>query len=225
MLTRKDYLMRYIELLGDYLRRRAYGKQDDELDEEVAAALQMRLEELEDLSEEWLKSRLSTGDEVDPWRALMASELALSVGELRMSEERPLAAAFLFERAATCLDWAMGGDLGPAAARLAKHLGALSAALRTADVDAASRASVMRRAEEAGRFSVVEDLLFDLASDGWEDTLTWGEPYYERLGALEPDALHDGGVDPADLADDLADLREQHAAAGPPRGRGLAPEA
>ncbi|TNF24137.1 MAG: hypothetical protein EP329_25630, partial [Deltaproteobacteria bacterium] len=213
MLTRKDYLMRYIELLGDYLRRRAYGKQDDERDEEVAAALQMRLEELEDLSEEWLKSRLSTADEVDPWRALMASELALSVGELRMAEERPLAAAFLFERAAVCLDWAMAGDLGPAEARVAKHVDALSLALRSAEVDAASRAVVMRRAEEAGRFSVVEDLLFDLANDGWEEALTWGEPFYARLGALPADAVHAGGLDPADLDDDLADLREQLAAA------------
>ena len=223
MLTRKDYLMRYIELLGDYLRRRAYGKQDGELDSEIAAALQLRLEELEDLSDEWLKSRLSTADEVDPWRALMASELALSVGQLRVAEERPLAAAFVFERAATCLDWAMRGDLGPAAARVADHVDALALALRSAEVDADARAIVMRRAEEAGRFSVVEDLLFDLANDGWPEALTWGEAFYDRLAALEPDDLRAGGLDPADLAEDRADLRTQFDAAGPPRGRGLPP--
>lgn len=225
MLTRKDYIIRYIELLGDYLRRRALGKRDDELDEEVAAALDLRLEELEDMPETWLRSRLSIADAIDPWRALMASELALSIGQLRTSEERPLAAAFLFERAAACLDWALEGDLGPAATRLARHVDALAIALRSADVDEEARVRVMRRAEEIGRLSVVEDLLFDLANDGWPEAVRWGEGFYGRLAALEPEVLREGGLEPEDLAADLEDLRAQFSAAGAPRGRGLAPPA
>lgn len=223
MLTRKDYIIRYIELLGDYLRRRAQGRRDDELDEEVAAALDLRLEELEDMPLEWLRSRLSVADAIDPWRALMASELALSIGQTRVAEQRPLAAAFLFERAAACLDWALEGDLGPAGVRLARHVEALSAALRSAEVDEEARARVMRRAEQIGRFSVVEDLLFDLADDGWPDALTWGEGFYARLGALEPEALVAGGLDAGDLAGDVAELRQRWSAVGAPRGRGLAP--
>lgn len=209
MLTRRDYIIRYIELLGDYLRRRARGRHDDELDEEVAAALELRLEELEDMPEAWLRSRLSVADAIDPWRALLASELALSIGRLRASEERPLAAAFLFERAAACLDWALEGDLGPAAARLASHVDALATALRSAEVDEEARARLMRRAEQIGRFSVVEDLLFDLANDGWAEAIPWGEGFYARMSALDDDVLRAGGLEPAELASDLADLRGQ----------------
>lgn len=157
MLTRRDYIIRYIELLGDYLRRRAQGKLDQALDEEVEAALQMRLEELEDLPESWLMSRLSTADAIDPWRALMASELALSVGQVRLSEGRPIAAAFLFERAAACLDQALQGDLGPAAARVAAHIEALAQAIAAADeVDDQARERVRRGAVQSGCLGALE---------------------------------------------------------------------
>jgi len=209
MLTRKDYIIRYIELLGDYLRRRAQGRRDDELDEEVAAALELRLEELEDMPEAWLRSRLSVADAIDPWRSLLASELALSIGRSRLTQERPLAAAFLFERAAACLDWALEGDLGPAAARLASHVDALATALRSSEVDEEARARLMRRAEQVGRYSVVEDLLFGLANDGWPDAIPWGEGFYARMSALDADVLRAGGLEPGDLAGDLAALREQ----------------
>ncbi len=207
MLTRKDYLLRYIELLAAYLRRRANGERDAELDEDLTAALEMRLDELEDLSEAWLRSRLSTADTIDAWRALLASEYALSLGQLRATEERPVAAAFLYERAVACLEWAFEGDLGPANERVAPHIATLAAALRTADVVIEAQVTLMQRAEAAQCFGVAEDVLFDVAKLGWPEATTWGEGFYQRLAALDPDVVRAGGLDPADLADDLADLR------------------
>jgi hypothetical protein len=214
MLTRKDYIIRYIELLGDYLRRRAAGKRDDELDAEVAEAVGMRLEELEDLPQSWLRSRLSLADAIDPWRALMASELALSLGRLRLSEGRRVGAAFLYERAAACLDWAMEGDLGVAATRVVDHVDALATAMRALDVDDSARATVMRRAEQMARYSVVEDLLFDLAGGGWPETTAWGESFYARMLALDPELVRKGGLEPDELAHDREALRAL-AASGP----------
>lgn len=206
MFTRRDYIVRYLELLGDYLRRRAQGQRDDELDQEISEALGMRLEELEDMPESWLETRLSSANEVDAWRALLASELALSVGWVRLAEGRPLAAAYLFERAATCLDWAMTGDLSAVSSRLAGHIDSLSSALRSTESDETSRVIVMRRAEELGRYGVVEDLLFDLADGGWPETPTWAEGFYGRMAALDDDRLRAGGIERGDLDSDLHDV-------------------
>lgn len=212
MLTRRDYLMRYIEELGEYLRRRANGERDDELDAEITDALDLRLEELEDLPDAFFDSRLAAGAEVEPWRALLASELALSVGRVRADERRPLAAAFLYERALRCLGWALAPterrDLGPSAPRLGPQVAALASALRASD-DVAPDALVemARLAELASSYAVVEDLLFDLALGEHPEARALGEAFYTRAAALPAEALRAGGLDPADLPEDLAAFR------------------
>ncbi|MCA9517046.1 MAG: hypothetical protein KC635_19020 [Myxococcales bacterium] len=212
MLTRRDYLMRYIEQLGEYLRRRANGAQDDALDAEISAALDLRLEELEDLPDAFFDSRLAAAGAVEPWRALLASELALSVGLVRAAERRPLAAAYLYERALRCLGWALApsdnADLGLAGPRLAPHVAALAGALRGSDdVSADALLEMARLAELAGRYAVVEDLLFDLALEQHPEARALGEAFYARLARLSPDQLRAGDLDPADLADDLDAFR------------------
>ncbi len=43
MLTQKDYFMRYIEMIGEYLMRLANGQHDAELDDDIAEALHVVL--------------------------------------------------------------------------------------------------------------------------------------------------------------------------------------
>ena len=206
MLVRKDYFVRYIEMFGDYLARLARGERDAALEKAVVDALDLTLEQLEDLSETWLRSRLLAHEEMDHWRAFLTSELALAVGNVRLGEGRPLAAAFMFERAVTLLDWSGSGDLSALSSRVDAHVDALGRALRQADVTTAQLVKLMGMAEQQGRLAAAEDLLFALARRGWAEAHQYAEAFYRRLGKLDERTLVAGGLSREDLSEGPTDL-------------------
>jgi Family of unknown function (DUF6483) len=123
--------------------------------------------------------------ELVPPRALLALQLLLEA-ELAEQPETPIAA----------LEYAPSRD----------HLLEL---LHGYTLPSHTRAALFQRLEHEGRYGQAEDTLFDLLADAPADggLLAGGIAFYERILALDDDALADGGLPRPEAAAALAELQ------------------
>ncbi len=226
-MLQNDLIMRMIETIAIAMKQiLAAGDSGDmktvasELDEASRLLVGVEFWVLSTMSVNDVLGMLHGPDGFEPTRASLVCGLLLGAADAEIAAEKSGGAWRYRDRAARFFEvtWREAQRVDPSACGLSRVYWNILTAVgeqlaelpaKSPDESRARRVCLFSLRERCKRFGGAEDLLFELLEEGWDDALTAGTAFYERLLELDDVTLAEGNLPRDEVEEGLAALRER----------------